>query len=56
MCSPEIKKTAVNVNVTLTQTQLKHIRAVTGLRGGTNENAVKILVNGIANKTLRIWK
>lgn len=53
--SPDAKKTPVSVTVRLTATQIKNIKSVMGIRGGTSEIAVKALVNSVANKKLKVW-
>ena len=53
--TPDAKKTPVSVAVRLTATQIKNIKSVMGIRGGSNEVVVKALVNSVANKKLKVW-
>jgi len=53
--SPDTKKTPVSVTVRLTATQIKNIKSVMGIRGGSNEIAVKALISSVANKNLKVW-
>ena len=55
MYNADTKKKAINVTVRLNATQIKNIKSVMGIRGGSNEIAVKALVNSIANKKLKVW-
>ena len=53
--TPDAKKTPVSVTVRLTATQIKNIKSVMGIRGGSNEIAVKALISSVANKNLKVW-
>ena len=53
--SPDTKKTPINVTVRLNATQIKNIKNTLGIRGGSNEIAIKALVNSVANKKLKVW-
>ena len=55
MYNADTKKKAINVTVRLNATQIKNIKSVMGIRGGSNEIAVKALVNSVANKKLKVW-
>jgi hypothetical protein len=55
MFNTDTKKKAINVTVRLTATQITHIKNSLGIRGGSNEIAIKALVNSVANKKLKVW-
>ena len=55
MYNADTKKKAINVTLRLNATQIRNIKNTLGIRGGSNEIAIKALVNSVANKKLKVW-
>lgn len=55
MFNTDTKKKAINVTLRLNATQIKNIKSVMGMRGGSNEIAIKALVKSVADKSLKLW-
>jgi len=55
MYNADTKKTPVSITVRLTATQIKNIKNTIGIRGGSNEIALKALISSVGNKKLKVW-